>query len=116
MKNSSGSRSLREIAEEKLRSKKKETSSLNEIDAQRLIHELEVHQIELEMQNLELTESEERSRIATEKYSSLYDFAPMGYFTLDTECRIKSINLSGARMVGTERYLLQNNDFRIFVS
>lgn len=115
MKNSPGSKSLREIAEEKLRSKKKETL-LNEMDSQRLIHELEVHQIELEMQNLELTESEERSRVATEKYSSLYDFAPMGYFTLDPECRIKNMNLSGAKMVGTGRYLLQNKDFRIFVS
>jgi PAS domain-containing protein len=67
-----------------------------------------VHQIELEMQNMELVESEERSRKATEKYTSLYDFAPMGYFTLDQDCRIKNVNLSGALLVGTERYLLQN--------
>lgn len=116
MKKSSGSKSLREKAEEELKRGKKEQTFLNEYDAQRLIHELEVHQIELEMQNLELTESQERSRKATEKYTSLYDFAPMGYFTLDPECKIMNSNLSGARMVGSERYLLQNNDFRKFLS
>jgi PAS domain S-box-containing protein len=115
MKNSPGSKSLREKAEEKLKSGKKQTF-LNEFDAQKLIHELEVHQIELEMQNMELRESEERSRKATEKYTSLYDFAPMGYFTLDQDCRIKNVNLSGALLVGTERYLLQNIDFRTFIS
>jgi PAS domain S-box-containing protein len=116
MKNSSSSRSLREKAEEKLSINKIKDTILNEADAQRLIHELEVHQIELEMQNLELKQSEERSRKATEKYTSLYDFAPMGYFTLDQGCKIKSMNLSGAKMVGRERYLMQNIDFRLFLS
>jgi PAS domain-containing protein len=110
------SKSLREKAEEKLKNNKINEPFLREADAQRLIHELQVHQIELEMQNLELTVSEDRYRKATEKYTSLYDFAPMGYFTLDQGCKIKSMNLSGAKMVGTERYLLQNIDFRIFVS
>lgn len=116
MTRSSGSKSLREQAEEKLRQSENKKRLLSESDTQRLIHELEVHQIELEMQNLELKESEERSRKATEKYTLLYDFAPMGYFTLDRECKIKNSNLSGALMVGTERYLLQDIDFRIFVS
>ena len=116
MKSSSGSKSLREKAEEKLRNSKNKESHQSEADTQRLIHELEVHQIELEMQNQELTESEERSRKATEKYTSLYDFAPMGYFTLDQGCKIKSMNLSGAQMVGRERYLLHEIDFRLFVT
>jgi len=116
MKNSTGSKSLRQKAEEELRNSKLKKPFLNEADTQKLIHELEVHQIELEMQNLELTESEEKSRKATEKYTSLYDFAPMGYFTLEPGCKIKRMNLSGARMVGKERFLLQNTDFRIFVS
>jgi signal transduction histidine kinase len=116
LKNSISPKSLREKAEEELRNKKNKKTPLSEADSQRLIHELEVHQIELEMQNMELVESEERSRKATEQYTSLYDFAPMGYFTLDQDCRIKNVNLSGALLVGTERYLLQNNDFRIFIS
>lgn len=116
MKNSISPGSLREKAEEKLRNKKKRKTLPPEADSQKLIHELEVHQIELEMQNMELLESEERSRKATEKYTSLYDFAPMGYFTLNQDCRIKNVNLSGALLVGTERYLLHNNDFRKFIS
>jgi PAS domain-containing protein len=116
LKNSVSPKSLREKAEEELRNKKNKKTHLSEADSQRLIHELEVHQIELEMQNMELVESEERSRKATEKYTSLYDFAPMGYFTLDQDCRIKNVNLSGALLVGTDRYLLQNIDFRIFIS
>jgi PAS domain S-box-containing protein len=115
MKNSS-SDSLRQKAEAELRKNKLKEPFLNEADTQRLIHELEVHQIELEMQNRELTESEEKSRKATEKYTSLYDFAPMGYFTLGPGYKIKRMNFSGARMVGKERFLLQDTDFRIFVS
>lgn len=116
MKNSTGSKSLRQKAEEELKNIKVQKPFLNEADAQKLIHELEVHQIELEMQNQELAESEEQSRKVTEKYTSLYDFAPMGYFTLGPGCKIRRMNLSGARMVGKERLLLQNTDFRIFVS
>lgn len=115
MKRRPGAESLREKAEEKLKNKLNPAENLNEFEAQKLIHELEVHQIELEMQNLELAEAEERSRKATERYTSLYDFAPMGYFTLDRACMIKALNLSGARMVGYERNMLQNKDFRIFV-
>ncbi len=115
-KNSFGSKSLREKAEKEAGKNVLTKPFLSEADSLKLIHELEVHQIELEMQNLELLESEERSRKATEKYASLYDFAPMGYFTLDQGCKIKSLNLSGAQMVGRERFLLQNIDFRFFVS
>ena len=48
----------------------------------KLIHELEVHQIELEMQNEELVIAKEKAEIAEEKYTELYDFAPSGYLSL----------------------------------
>jgi len=86
-------------------------------DIERLIHELEVHQIELEMQNEELRMAKEReAELATEKYIELYDFAPSGYFTLSREGEIIDLNLSGARMLGKERELFKNNRFGLFVT
>ena len=52
-------------------------------DALALVHELQVHQIELEMQNEELKRAKIESDVALTKYSNLYDFAPMGLFTID---------------------------------
>jgi hypothetical protein len=57
-------------------------SHLSEIEALKLIHELQVHQIELELQNEELIEAKQIAESATEKYADLFDFAPSGYFTL----------------------------------
>jgi two-component system, sensor histidine kinase and response regulator len=108
---------LRQKAEEQHKNKSTgKSGSRTEADTRRLLYELEVHQIELEMQNQELIESEEKSRQANEKFTSLYDFAPMGYFTLGPDCRIHGLNLSGARMAGIERFLLQNVDFRNYVA
>lgn len=113
----SGSGSLRHLAEEQYKNQDPgKSASRTEADTRRLLYELEVHQIELEMQNQELIEAEEGSRQANEKFTSLYDFAPMGYFTLGPDCRILGLNLSGARMTGIERFLLQNVDFRNFVA
>ena len=56
------------------------TSPASEADSRRLLHELQVHQIELEMQNAELQESRNLAETLLEKYVELYDFAPVGYF------------------------------------
>ncbi len=72
-------------------------------DPERLLHELQVHQLELEMQNAELLESRERTEALLEKYTDLYDFAPVGYFSLDPQGRILEVNLKGAAMLGAER-------------
>lgn len=79
---------------------------LSEIDPLKLIHELQVHQIQLQLQNEALDLAKERSEVAAEKYGELYDFAPSGYFTLSEEVKIIGLNLSGANMLGKERYLL----------
>jgi PAS domain-containing protein len=67
-------------------------------DAQRLLHELEVHQIELEMQNAELQRARVEVETALEKYTELYDFAPVGYCSIDRQGVIQEVNLTGATM------------------
>jgi len=94
-----------------------EESQLADADVLKLIHELEVHQIELELQNEELKLAKERqAELATEKYVALYDFAPSGYFTLSKEGRIIDLNLSGAKIIGKDRSHLINSSLVFFVS
>lgn len=76
-----------------------------------LLHELQTHQIELEMQNHELREVQQRLEEARDRYADLYDFAPMGYLTLDETGRIQEINLTGAAMLGDERANLIGKPF-----
>lgn len=72
-------------------------------ELQRLVHELEVHQVELEMQNEELQQAHSELELYLGQYTDLYDFAPVGYFTLDHGRYILQVNLSGSRMLGVER-------------
>lgn len=99
----------------KVKQKKEEGSDL-EMDDKRLMHELQVHQIELEMQNEELRRANETAETALRKYTMLYDFAPMGYFTLDSEGKIKELNFIGADMLGERRISLVGSNFKFFVS
>ncbi|HEX7584556.1 MAG TPA: PAS domain S-box protein, partial [Prolixibacteraceae bacterium] len=109
---------LRQRAEELVkRNLSKSGSQHSGADILKLIHELEVHQIELEMQNEELRLAKEREvKLATKKYIELYDFAPSGYFTLSKAGKIIELNLSGANMLGKERSRLKNSLFSSFVS
>ncbi len=84
-------------------------------DPQRLLHELEVHQVELEMQNTELQEARDRMEALLEKYTDLYDFAPVGYFSLDEQGRILEVNLTGAALLGVERSRLIHERLPRFV-
>jgi signal transduction histidine kinase len=83
---------------------------------QRLLHELQVHQIELEMQNEELQESRAQAEAGLERYTDLYDFAPVGYFTLSADGTIREVNLPGARLLGIERSSLVKGRLGAFVS
>ena len=85
-------------------------------DALALVHELQVHQIELEMQNEELRHSKLETENALMKYSDLYDFAPIGLFAFDARGLILEVNLAGAALLGTERRNLINRLFRVFVA
>ena len=108
---------LRVKAEKQLKERHKtiEDSSV-ETDMERLLNELRVHQIELEMQNEDLMEANETAEEALKKYTILYDFAPMGYFTLDHECIILDLNFTGAEMLGEKRFSLINSNFKLFIS
>ena len=110
---------LRAKAEEKLRalpwkSPKKKVVSVEE--SQRLVQELQIHQIELEMQNEELKASQADLEQALEKYSDLYDFAPLGYLTVTKEKIITEANLAGAELLNIDRSNLVNRRLDIYIS
>ena len=84
-------------------------------DAQRLLHELQVHQIELELQNEELRQAQTGIETARARYFDLYDLAPVGYFTLDETGLILEANLTGANLLGAERAALVKQPFIRFV-
>jgi PAS domain S-box-containing protein len=87
-----------------------------EADTQRLLHELEVHQIELEMQNAELQRARGEVEAALERYTELYDFAPVGYFSIDQQGLIREVNLTGAAMLGVARSRLLQRRLQGFVA
>ena len=87
-----------------------------EADVKRLLHELEVHQIELEMQNSELRAARDETEALLEKYSNLYDFAPVGYFTLAADGMIRLANLTGSTLVRVARSKLVGRSFAMLVS
>ena len=111
-KNLTDAQALRRKAEEKLKNKQiKADKSLIETDVKKLLHELQVHQIELEMQNEELQEANETAETALKKFTMLYDFAPMGYFTLDTDGSILELNFTAAELLGEKRFSLINLNY-----
>jgi PAS domain S-box-containing protein len=90
--------------------------SLPEAESQRLIHELHIHQIELEMQNAELLKMRTQLEESLERYVDLYDFAPAGYFTLTDNGTIQKLNLAGAALLGQERSRLLGRRLGFFVA
>ena len=108
---------LRMKAEKQLKKKHKKAEKQHiEADMQRLVHELQVHQIELQMQNEELRDAYETSEIALKKYTLLYDFAPVGFFTLDIEGIISELNFTGAELLGEKRFSLTDSNLKLFVT
>ena len=85
-------------------------------DTLQLLHELQVHQIELEMQNAELRQTRDELEVALDNYTDLYDFAPSGYFTLAATGAILQANLTGTTLVGIERSRLVGQFFGRLVS
>jgi len=110
--------SLRQRAEKLVKRKtSKNVPPFSQFEAMKLLHELDVQQIELELQNEELVIANQKAAdSATEKYAELYDFAPSGYFTLSKAGDIIELNLYGSQMLGKERSLLKKRRFGFFVS
>jgi PAS domain S-box-containing protein len=90
-------------------------SALSPEDAQKLVHELQVHQIELEMQNDELRRAQVNLEESKDRYLDLYDFAPVGYVTLNEKGLVLETNLSAIRLLGEERQTVINRPFSRFV-
>jgi len=108
---------LRHQKDESLRMKYSEKiMSLTKVNALKLLHSLEVHKIELELQNEELRLARDQAEKATQKFTELYDLAPTGYFTLEFDGTITELNLSGAKMLGIERAELVKSNFRLFIT
>ncbi len=105
--------SLRQKAEEQAMATKipREESIL---DIVKVIHELQVYKLELQMQNEELSLAKDRAELAEKKYSELYEMAPSGYITLTEDGDIVELNNSAARLLHKERSLLINNRFALF--
>jgi PAS domain S-box-containing protein len=109
---------LRMRAEELLRHKVSDIgdiSGLSPKDVQNLVHELQVNQIELEMQNEELRQTQLALEESRDRYLDLYDYAPVGYFTLDETAHVLEVNLSGAGLLGMERGTLIGKPLTSFV-
>ena len=108
---------LRRRAEDQLR-EKAETSlpPCTEAEPLKLLHELQVYRVELEMQNAELRQSRNEAETTLERYTDLYDFAPVGYVTLDRNGTIRAVNLTGSSLMGVERSRLIGHRFEQFVS
>jgi len=81
-----------------------------------LVHEVQAHQVELQMQNEELKRTKLEMNNALAKYSALYDFAPIGLFTLDENRCILEVNIAGAELLGVKRANLLNRPFELFVA
>lgn len=108
---------LRKKAEDLLKLKKKSSSwSLKEADMLKLIHELEVHQVELEIVNEELRRSQNMAEQSADKYMELYDFAPVGYLSLTKNGQIDGLNLQAASLLKKERSFLINKELRQYIS
>ncbi|HJV65343.1 MAG TPA: ATP-binding protein [Geomonas sp.] len=95
---------------------RKDDGGLTREASQRLLHELQVHQIELEVQNEEIMVARLEAEAAVERYADFYDFAPVGYLTLDADGIIRSANLTAATMLGIERSRLTGRHLESLIS
>jgi PAS domain S-box-containing protein len=111
---------LRDKAERALRGESHHTPDLQDPslpieEMGRLIHELRVHQIELEMQNEELRRAHNDLEVLKDKYLELYDFAPVGYLSLNRRGIINEANLGACRLMGIDRSRLIQQPLSRFV-
>ena len=93
----------RQAVEAQLKKQNRSRQPQSEADVRRLQHELEVHQIELEMQNAEMHAAQTEITHGLDRYTDLFDFAPIGYFNLTANGTIMLVNLTGAKLLRVER-------------
>jgi diguanylate cyclase (GGDEF)-like protein/PAS domain S-box-containing protein len=88
----------------------------SDADLQKLVHTLEVHEIELKRQNQELQQAQAELESSRDKYAELYDFAPISYFTFDARGLILEVNLAGAKFLRKDRQQLITQSFAGFIA
>ena len=103
---------LREQAEQRLA---KVENAHDDAEKNKLLHELSVHQIELEMQNIELYDARIAQNEALNRYTELFEFAPLAYLVLDVDAKIISINLTGTTLLSSNRSELIGSNLNHFV-
>ncbi len=108
--------SIRKKAEEKLAKNPLPLPEFSTESAIEIIHELQVHQIELEMQTEELRNTQLALLESRDKYLDLYEFAPVGYLTLTKKGLITDLNLTAAVLLGVKRTTIKNNGFGQFIA
>jgi signal transduction histidine kinase len=111
----SGLTELRRRAERRLDRTASKAPQPKDRDALKQLHELHVHQIELEMQNQELQRIRDEVEEGLARYTALYDFAPVGYLTLDRNSTVTKLNLTGAQLLDQSRSKIVGRRFADFV-
>ena len=115
-KRSAPSQKLRAQAERRLAATPRDVAQLPVADVQKLVEELQVHQIELEMQNDELRRAKLELEQARDRYAGLYDFAPIALLTLDAHSQILEANLAAGHLLGVSRDQLLRQKFTKFIA
>jgi PAS domain S-box-containing protein len=108
--------SQRDASTEALPERSADIDKLSPEEVRHLVHELQVHQIELEMQNEELRRTQHELEASRDRYADLYNFAPVGYFTLSETSLILEVNLTAAAMLGLERSHLVQQPLTRFIA
>jgi PAS domain S-box-containing protein len=107
---------LRARAEILIRESARKIAKLPGTDARKLVSELQLHQLKLEMQNEELRRARLELEAARSRFSALYDFAPVGYLTLDADGIVRETNLTAAVLLGLDRERLKGKKLSQFVA
>ncbi|HEX7092731.1 MAG TPA: PAS domain S-box protein [Nitrospiraceae bacterium] len=107
---------LRRQAEERLRTTRRDVAAMPVKEVQQLVYELQVHQIELEMQNDELRQTQVELEAARDRYVDLYDFSPTGYLTLDMQGKIVEANLRAGTLLEVNRKKLIGQPLARFIA
>ena len=114
-KKSSNFHDLRKRAEAMLGKSEESISDMSNEDIKRLVHELDTHQIELELQNEDLKKAYILLEETKKTYHELFDFAPCGYLKLDEKCMIMEVNLTATELLETVKSELINRKFTDFI-
>lgn len=109
-------KSLRKMAEKKIAEGDVPLKAMTIGEMSALIEELQIHQVELELQNEELRKSQEETEKARKTYWDLWEFSPVGYLIIDGKGRIEAFNCSAQRLFGAPENTLLNERFTRFLA